>query len=70
MTTCHGCPGLAVRCAMGIVVSAVATGLVHSIAGAECRQLPCGDTLGQKVRVYLICHKVVTFSGFLEPWLL
>ena len=52
MTTCHGCPGLAVRCAMGIVVSAVATGLVHSIAGAECRQLPCGDTLGQKVRVY------------------
>ena len=42
---------------MGIVVSAVATGLVHSIAGAECRQLPCGDTLGQKVGIYLICHK-------------
>ena len=37
---------------MGIVVSAVATGLVHSIAGAECRQLPCGDTRNQKVTIY------------------
>ena len=36
---------------MGIVVSAVATGLVHSIAGAEFRKLPCGNTRNQKVRI-------------------